>query len=45
MQIVEERAPEGFNNLNDVISFQELENVSNTYKQIVGFDPEILNSK
>ncbi|PLS08489.1 flavin-dependent oxidoreductase [Neobacillus cucumis] len=45
MQIVEERAPNGFVNLDDVISYQELEEIANGYKQIAGFDREKLNSK
>ncbi|NHM33083.1 flavin-dependent oxidoreductase [Neobacillus terrae] len=45
MQIVEERSPNGFNNLADVISQKELEHLSNKYKQIAGFDREKLNSK
>jgi 2-polyprenyl-6-methoxyphenol hydroxylase-like FAD-dependent oxidoreductase len=45
MQIVEDRAPNGFNNLDDVVSYEELEEISNKYKQIAGFDREKLNSK
>lgn len=45
MQIVEERAPNGFANLDEVITFQELEGISNKYKQIAGFDREKLNNK
>jgi 5-methylphenazine-1-carboxylate 1-monooxygenase len=45
MQIVEERAPNGFENLEDVITQQELEDIANKYKQIAGFDRETLNSK
>lgn len=45
MQIVEERAPNGFDILDDVISQQELQDIANQYKQIAGFDCEKLNSK
>ena len=45
MQIVEDRAPNGFENLNDVISYEELAQIANKYKQIAGFDKESLNSK
>ncbi|MED4228398.1 flavin-dependent oxidoreductase [Neobacillus cucumis] len=45
MQIVEERAPNGFTNLEDVVSYEELEEISNKYKQIAGFDREKLNRK
>jgi len=38
MQIVEERAPDGFANLDDVIGRDELEEIANRYKQIAGFD-------
>jgi len=44
MQMVEDRAPNGFRNLNDVISRQELEEVSNRYKAVAGFNRERLNS-
>jgi 5-methylphenazine-1-carboxylate 1-monooxygenase len=45
MQIVEERAPNGFENLDEVISRQELEDIANKYKMIAGFDRESLNQK
>ena len=45
MQIVEERAPNGFENLYDVISKEELESIASRYKQIAGFDKEALNKK
>ena len=45
MQIVEERAPNGFENLYDVISQEELESIAARYKQIAGFDKEALNQK
>lgn len=45
MQIVEERAPEGFKNLYDVISEEELNTVSARYKKIAGFELETLNQK
>ncbi len=45
MQLVEERAPKGFEQLHDVISQQELEEVTHKYKQIAGFDKESLNAK
>jgi 5-methylphenazine-1-carboxylate 1-monooxygenase len=44
MQMVEDRAPDGFRNLCDVISRQELEEVSNRYKAVAGFDRDQLNS-
>jgi 2-polyprenyl-6-methoxyphenol hydroxylase-like FAD-dependent oxidoreductase len=45
MQIVEERAPEGFSHLHDIITQQELEEIANSYKQIAGFDRKSLNAK
>ncbi|RID84299.1 flavin-dependent oxidoreductase [Peribacillus asahii] len=45
MQIVEERAPNGFESLDDVITQQELEDIANKYKKIAGFDRDTLNSK
>lgn len=43
MQIVHERAPDGFQRLEDVITQKELEEIANRYKQIAGFDKEQLN--
>ncbi|SFJ76733.1 2-polyprenyl-6-methoxyphenol hydroxylase [Halobacillus dabanensis] len=45
MQIVEDRAPEGFDKLDDVISYEDLEEIANKYKKLAGFDRETLNSK
>lgn len=44
MQIVEERAPDGFENLTDIISYKELESISVKYKKIAGFDRDSLNN-
>jgi 5-methylphenazine-1-carboxylate 1-monooxygenase len=44
MQLVEERAPQGFANLDDVVSPDELEGIAARYKQIAGFDRKTLNS-
>jgi 2-polyprenyl-6-methoxyphenol hydroxylase-like FAD-dependent oxidoreductase len=43
LQMVEERAPNGFAELHDVISREELEAAANSYKRIAGFDRETLN--
>jgi 2-polyprenyl-6-methoxyphenol hydroxylase-like FAD-dependent oxidoreductase len=45
MEIVEERAPNGFTNLDEVISRQELEEISASYKKTAGFDPKVLNER
>jgi 5-methylphenazine-1-carboxylate 1-monooxygenase len=39
------RAPEGFSNLDDIVSQQELEEIARAYKRTAGFDPETLNSR
>src|SRR5690606_34091723 len=39
MQLAEERAPNGFANINDVIPAQELEDISMRYKRLAGFVP------
>jgi 2-polyprenyl-6-methoxyphenol hydroxylase-like FAD-dependent oxidoreductase len=44
-EIVEERAPDGFTNIDDVISRAELEDISRRYKVTAGFDPTILNNR
>jgi 5-methylphenazine-1-carboxylate 1-monooxygenase len=45
MQLVEDRAPQGFTNLHDVITQSELEEIAGRYKQIAGFSREELNAK
>lgn len=45
MQLVEERAPDGFNVVTDVLSQAELEDVANTYKRVAGFQVDALNAK
>lgn len=44
MQIVEDRAPHGFTDLNEVIRHQELMEIAQKYKQVAGFEKEALNS-
>ena len=43
MQMVEERAPDGFKHLPDVISDTELADTARHYKRLAGFDPDALN--
>jgi 2-polyprenyl-6-methoxyphenol hydroxylase-like FAD-dependent oxidoreductase len=43
--IVEERAPNGFANLDDVISLQEMEEIIGGYKRITGADRDALNQR
>jgi 2-polyprenyl-6-methoxyphenol hydroxylase-like FAD-dependent oxidoreductase len=45
MELVEQRAPEGFGNLNDVLSQTEMEEISRKYKKTAGFDPQTLNAR
>jgi len=45
MQIAEERAPDGFKNIHDVIPQEELEAIAARYKKLAGFDKEMLNQK
>lgn len=43
MQMAEERAPNGFENINDVIPQQELETIAAKYKQTAGFSVDVVN--
>jgi 2-polyprenyl-6-methoxyphenol hydroxylase-like FAD-dependent oxidoreductase len=43
MQIAEERAPQGFAHIHDVIPREELEAISARYKQLAGFSREHVN--
>jgi hypothetical protein len=45
MQMVEERAPGGFEIVTDVLSQQELEDIANNYKRVAGFQVDALNAK
>jgi 2-polyprenyl-6-methoxyphenol hydroxylase-like FAD-dependent oxidoreductase len=45
MQLVEERAPDGFKVVNDVLSQQELEEIAANYKRVAGFQVEALNAR
>ena len=45
MQLVEERAPQGFNVVTAVLSQQELEDIAANYKRVAGFQVEGLNAK
>ena len=43
--LVEERAPNGFTNLDDVVSRQELEEIASGYRRRVGLDTSELNNR
>jgi 5-methylphenazine-1-carboxylate 1-monooxygenase len=45
MEIAEQRAPNGFENIEDVIALRELEDISRNYKVGAGFDPSALNKR
>ncbi len=45
MQLVEERAPEGYKVVTDVLSQKELEDIAANYKRVAGFQVEALNAK
>jgi 2-polyprenyl-6-methoxyphenol hydroxylase-like FAD-dependent oxidoreductase len=45
MQLVEERAPGGFERLHDVISAEELQTIADRYKRIAGFAIAELNER
>ena len=45
MEIVEQRAPDGFTNLDDVVSREELDGISADYRRTAGFDPDVLNNR
>ena len=43
--MIEDRAPNGFDRLEDVISPQELDEIATAYHRTAGFDPAILNGR
>jgi hypothetical protein len=45
LQLAHERAPDGFENIDDVIGKTELEEVGRAYKLLAGFDMESVNKK
>jgi 2-polyprenyl-6-methoxyphenol hydroxylase-like FAD-dependent oxidoreductase len=45
MEIVHERAPQGFERIEDVITAGELEEIARQYKQTAGFDRDTLNHR
>jgi 2-polyprenyl-6-methoxyphenol hydroxylase-like FAD-dependent oxidoreductase len=45
MQLVEERAPNGFDVVTDVLSREELEGIAANYKRVAGFQVDALNAK
>jgi flavin-dependent dehydrogenase len=45
LQLAEERAPDGFKNIYDVVPKDELEAVGATYKAVAGFEKDSVNKK
>ncbi|WP_306029164.1 flavin-dependent oxidoreductase [Stappia sp. MMSF_3263] len=45
LDVVEERAPEGFADIGDVLSREELEETASLYKRLAGFDVGALNAR
>ena len=45
MQLVEERAPDGFDDVSEVLSRRELEEIAANYKRVAGFQVEGLNAR
>ena len=45
MQLVEERAPQGFHRIEDVISNEELETTTKSYSTAAGLDIETVNNR
>lgn len=45
LDVVERRAPNGFDRIENVLSVKELEETAAAYKRIAGFDVETLNSR
>ena len=45
LQMAEERAPDGFKNIYDVIPKEELEAIGTMYKKVAGFEMDSVNTK
>ena len=45
MQLAEERAPDGFRNVHDVIPKEELDQIGHMYKAIAGFEKDTVNAR
>jgi 2-polyprenyl-6-methoxyphenol hydroxylase-like FAD-dependent oxidoreductase len=45
MDMAEQRAPNGFSNIEEVIPRRELEEIAHSFKVTAGFDPESLNKR
>ncbi|MBH0116693.1 flavin-dependent oxidoreductase [Salinibacterium sp. NG253] len=45
MQLAYERAPQGFTDIHDVVSDEELTAIADEYKRAAGFNPQLLNER
>ena len=45
MQMAEERAPNGFSDIDAIIPYAEREQIALSFKQLAGFDPKGLNAR
>jgi len=45
LQLAEERAPNGFKNVHDIISQQELDDCAQSYRVLTGYDLQHINDK
>jgi hypothetical protein len=45
LQLAHEKSPDGFENIDDVISKEEVESVGRIYKMLAGFDLESVNKR
>jgi hypothetical protein len=45
LQLAEERAPDGFGDVYDVIPREELEEIGRVYKKVAGFEMDGVNGK
>ena len=45
MELAEQRAPQGFSHIEEVITRRELEEIAAAYKTQAGFDPAELNQR
>ena len=45
MDLVEARAPRGFDHVDRVVSPTELDDIASAYRRTAGFDPATLNSR
>jgi hypothetical protein len=45
MELAEERAPDGFRDIHDVVTEDEMLEISSSYKRMAGFDAAALNER